>query len=184
MQAVRRVSSEVLVCASVGLPWPWPSMPVERSDRTDFWVGDLTKDEAEKLLELHGQEDRKDEFLDACPYAALFALFCRETHPALSGQPLNPLGGYKAMDLASTCQRYAKVGEEALQAKKADMDKKARKEVLRFKDQCKIAGDTGKEILEELLANRQAGKGADELCTPLHLRRMWRCGSASGVITP
>eukprot|EP00439_Symbiodinium_sp_Y106_P081215 s2769_g20.t1 len=157
-------------------------------------------DEAEKLLELHGQEDRKDEFLDACPYAALFALFCRETHPALSGQPLNPLGGYKAMDLASTCQRCAKVGEEALQAKKADMDKKARKEalqakkadmdkkarkeVLRFKDQCKIAGDTGKEILEELLANRQAGKGADELCTPLHLRRMWRCGSASGVITP
>ena len=135
----------------------------ERQD--NFWVGDLTKDEAEKLLELHGQEDRKDEFLDACPYAALFALFCRETHHALSGQPLNPLGGYNAMDLVRTCQRYAKVGEEALQAKKADMDKKARKEVLRFKDQCKIAGDTGKEILGELLANRQAGQGADELCT-------------------
>eukprot|EP00439_Symbiodinium_sp_Y106_P009525 s12819_g1.t1 len=113
-------------------------MDTERQD--NFWVGDLTKDEAEKLLELHGQEDRKDEFLDAC--------------------------GYNAMDLVRTCQRYAEVGEEALQAKKADMDKKARKEVLRFKDQCKIAGDTGKEILAELLANRQAGKGADELCTP------------------
>ena len=46
------------------------------------------------------------------------------------------------------------------------MEKKARKEVLRFKDQCKIDGEeTGKKILTELLANKKAGKGAGELCT-------------------
>ena len=135
----------------------------ERQD--NFWVGDLTEDEAKELLNLHGHKDKTDEFLEACPLAALFALFCRETHPALSGQPLNLLGGYKALDLVRTCQRYAAVGEQALKAKKERMEKRARKEVRRFREECKIAGDTGKEILEELLANRQAGKGADELCT-------------------
>ena len=41
----------------------------------------------------------------------------------------------------------------------------ARKEVLRFKEQCKINGEkTGEEILQELLANKKAGKGAGELC--------------------
>ena len=54
----------------------------------NFWVGDLTEDEAKELLNLHGHKDKTDEFLEACPLAALFALFCRETHPALSGQPL------------------------------------------------------------------------------------------------
>ena len=58
----------------------------ERQD--NFWVGDLTEDEAKELLNLHGHKDKTDEFLEACPLAALFALFCRETHPALSGQPL------------------------------------------------------------------------------------------------
>ena len=62
------------------------------------------------------------------------------------------------MDLVDACKI-------SVEAKKAEMDKKARKEVRRFKEECKIAGDTGKEILEELLANRKAGKGADELCT-------------------
>ena len=131
----------------------------------NFWVGDLTEDEAEKLLTLHGHKDKKDEFLEACPLAALFALFCRETHPAMSGQPLNPSGGYNALDLVRTCQRYAAVGEQALKAKNEWMEKRAREEVQVFKDQCKVAGDTGKEILKELLANWQAGKGADRLCT-------------------
>ena len=58
----------------------------ERQD--NFWVGDLTEDEAEKLLTLHGHMDKTDEFLNACSLAAVFALFCREMHPALSGQPL------------------------------------------------------------------------------------------------
>ena len=52
------------------------------------WVSDLTKDEAKELLNLHGHKDKTHEFLEECPLAALFALFCRETHPALSGQPL------------------------------------------------------------------------------------------------
>ena len=117
------------------------------------------------MLNLHGHKDKTDEFLEACPLAALFALFCRETHPAMSGQPLNPSGGYNALDLVRTCQRYAAVGEQALKAKNERMEKRAREEVQVFRDQCKVAGDTGKEILKELLANRQAGKGADRLCT-------------------
>jgi len=74
-----------------------------------------------------------------------------------------PSGGYRALDLDLACGDYE--GPATLAAKKAEMEKDARKEVLRFKDQCKIAGDTGKEILQKLLDNRQAGKGADELCT-------------------
>ena len=67
------------------------------------------------------------------------------------------------------------VGEQALKAKNERMEKRAREKVQVFKDQCKVAGDTGKEILKELLANRQAGKGAS--------RRMWRCGSTRSVVT-
>ena len=45
------------------------------------------------------------------------------------------------------------------------MEEMARKEVLRFKEQCKINGEkTGEKILQELLANKKAGKGAGELC--------------------
>ena len=45
------------------------------------------------------------------------------------------------------------------------MEKRAREEVLRFKDKCKIDGEkTGEEILQELLANKKAGKGAGGLC--------------------
>ena len=45
------------------------------------------------------------------------------------------------------------------------MEERARKEVLRFKEQCKINGEeTGERILQELLANKKAGKGAGELC--------------------
>ena len=71
-------------------------MPVDRSVRRTIWVDDLTKDEAEELLKLHGHMDKTDEFLDACSLAALFVLSCRKTHPALSGQPLAVLsGGYR-----------------------------------------------------------------------------------------
>ncbi|CAE7335326.1 unnamed protein product [Symbiodinium sp. CCMP2592] len=155
------VSSEVIVCASsVAMALTFDAGGEERQE--NFWVGDLTKDEAQKLLGLHGQEDRKDEFLDACPCAALFALFCRETHHALSGQPLNPLGGYRAMDLASTCERYAKVGAQALKAKKADMKKNAYNDVEIFLRDCKfqtVDGITtaGKNILNALLSQKSAG---------------------------
>ena len=136
----------------------------ERQD--NFWVGDLTEDEAKELLNLHGHKDKADEFLEACPLAALFALFCRETHPVLSGQPLNPSGGYNALDLVRTCERYAKVGEEALQAKKAERDKRARDEV-QVPSRTNARSSTvdgitpaGENILKELLAaTGKAGKG-------------------------
>ena len=76
-----------------------------------------------------------------------------------------------------TCERYAGVGEEALQAKKAEMEEMAQKEVQRFKDQCRIGGDTGQEILQKLVDNRKAGigQGADELCTAASPKKvaMW-----------
>ena len=55
------------------------------------------------------------------------------------------------------------------------MEKRASEEVQVFKYQCKIDGDTGKDILKELLANRKAGKGAARLCTPASPKKvaMW-----------
>mmetsp|Transcript_22920 Transcript_22920/g.47148 ORF Transcript_22920/g.47148 Transcript_22920/m.47148 type:complete len:439 (-) Transcript_22920:18-1334(-) len=130
--------AHVIVCASsAAMAIAFDAGGAERQD--NFWVGDLTEDEAKELLNLHGHKDKTDEFLEAC--------------------------GYKALDLVHTCQRYAAVGEQALKAKNERMEKRAREEVQVFKDQCKVAGDTGKEILKELLANWQAGKGADRLCT-------------------
>jgi len=76
--------------------------------------------------------------------------------------------GFNAMDLVEACKI-------SVEAKKAEMEQKAREEVQVFKDQCKIAGDTGEEILERLLANRQAGKGAGRLCTAASPKKvaMW-----------
>ena len=58
------------------------------------------------------------------------------------------------------------------------MGERARKEVLCFKDQCKIVGGaTGKDIQKTWVANRKAGngQGADELCTSASPRKaaMW-----------
>ena len=36
---------------------------------------------------------------------------------AVQDSSLNLLGGYKALDLVRTCQRYAAVGEQAVKAK-------------------------------------------------------------------
>ena len=72
MQAVRRVSSEVIVCASsAAMAIAFDAGGEERQN--NYWVGDLTKKEAEDLLALHGHEDKTDAFLDACSLAALFA---------------------------------------------------------------------------------------------------------------
>ncbi|OLP87269.1 hypothetical protein AK812_SmicGene31522, partial [Symbiodinium microadriaticum] len=71
-------------------------------------------------------------------------------------------GGYKAMDLVRTCQRYAVDAKQAPKAQKADMEKRARKEVIQgsVQDRC---GNTGKDTLKKLVANRKAGieKGAE-----------------------
>ena len=63
-----------------------------------------------------------------------------------------------------TCERYAEVGEEALQAKKADMEEMACEDVETFLRDCKfktVDGITpaGANILKALLQNR-AGGGA------------------------
>ena len=59
------------------------------------------------------------------------------------------------------------LGSRAVQAEKAQMENTARDEVLVFKNQSRIGGGTGEQILKELLAHRSAGngKGAGRLCT-------------------
>ncbi|OLP95034.1 hypothetical protein AK812_SmicGene22840 [Symbiodinium microadriaticum] len=131
-----KAAAHVIVCASsAAMAMAFDAGGEQR--QKNYWVEDFTDDEAKEFLALRGHREDWEQFVQAC--------------------------GYRALDLDLTCGDYE--GPATLAAKKEEMDKKARKEVLRFKDQCKIAGDTGKEILEELLANRQAGKGADELCT-------------------
>jgi len=47
----------------------------------NYWVEDPTDDEAKeskKLLALHGHREDWKQFVKACVWAALFALFCRE----------------------------------------------------------------------------------------------------------
>jgi len=130
--------AHVIVCASsAAMAIAFDAGGAERQD--NFWVGDLTEDEAKELLNLHGHKDKADEFLEAC--------------------------GYNALDLVRTCERYAKVGEEALQAKKAERDKRARDEVETFWEECKfktVDGITpaGENILKALL-QVNAGKVAD-----------------------
>ena len=40
-----------------------------RERQRDFWVQDLTKDEATELLTKHGHGDKAKDFLDACALA-------------------------------------------------------------------------------------------------------------------
>ena len=65
-----RVSSEVIVCASsAAMAIAFDAGGAERQD--NFWVGDLTEDEAKELLNLHGHKDKTDEFLEACPLSCI-----------------------------------------------------------------------------------------------------------------
>ena len=60
--------------------------------QVNYWVDDLTEDEAKDLLTLHGHKDKTKEFLAACSLGCIFLALCfRETHPAPSGQPLASL---------------------------------------------------------------------------------------------
>ena len=40
--------------------------------QVNYWVDDLTEDEAEELLKIYGRQDKTKEFLVACPLAAFF----------------------------------------------------------------------------------------------------------------
>ena len=64
MQAVRRVSSEVIVCASsAAMAMAFDAGGEERQN--NYWVGDLTKKEAEDLLALGTRAGR---LLDHAPW--------------------------------------------------------------------------------------------------------------------
>lgn len=67
-----------------------------------------------------------------------------------------------------TCERYAEVGEEALQAKKAEMEETAYEDVETFLRDCEfktVRGITpaGANILKALLQNRAGGGAAGKL---------------------
>ena len=67
--------AEVIVCASSAAM----AMAFDaggRSRQQSIWVADLTEEDAGELLTRHGHADKKDEFLDACPLAALFDVVC------------------------------------------------------------------------------------------------------------
>ena len=70
---------------------------------------------------------------------------------------------------------YVQDGEKGLKAEKAWQEKGARREVLWFKEECKIDGNTGEDILQDLLVMRKNGKGSSQLCAsafPMDLA-MW-----------
>ena len=67
-----------------------------------------------------------------------------------------------------TCERYAEVGEEALQAKKAEMEETAYEDVETFLRDCEfktVSGITpaGANILKALLQNRAGGGAVGKL---------------------
>ena len=106
-----------------------------RERQEDFWVPDLTEEEATELVTKHGHGDNAKKFLDAC--------------------------GYRALDLVRACERY--VDQASLQKKKAQMEKRAMTEVVRFLA-CKIQTTdglicAGEKILTALKQNRLQGDG-------------------------
>ena len=113
MQAVRRVSSEVIVCASsAAMAMAADEAHTITSEAKQY--GDLTEKEAEALLTLHEHHNDCKRFVDACPLDALFAF--RLQVPCLSLSWCS--GGLNALDLVEACERYAVDGQQALKAKK------------------------------------------------------------------
>ena len=71
-----------------------------------------------------------------------------------------PSGGYRALDLVRTCEKYR--GPETLAAKKEEMEAKAREEVKLFLTDCKMktldgVTPAGANILNALLQDRRDG---------------------------
>eukprot|EP00439_Symbiodinium_sp_Y106_P028480 s7498_g3.t1 len=100
----------------------------------NYWVEDLSDDEAKEFLALRGHREDWEQFVQAC--------------------------GYRALDLHLTCGDYE--GPATLPAKKEEMKEKARDEVLLFLDECEMKtldGVTraGANILNALVQDRRAG---------------------------
>ena len=102
-------------------------------------MDELTEDETEELLKIHGHQDKTKEFLVACPLGAFFCfvLFVRRILLRV-GSPSHPFRRLQRAGSGLTCQRCAEVGQKALDAKKAEMEKRTFEEVQVFKYQCKI----------------------------------------------
>ena len=118
----------------------------------DFWVQDLTEQEATELLRKHGHGDKAKDFLDACalaqPWRCLSLSLCQR-------------GGYRALDLVDACERY--VNQASLQEKKAQMEETAGDEV-RLLSEFKIQTTdgivpVGQNILTALKQNLLQGDG-------------------------
>ena len=145
--------AEVIVCASsAAMALTFDAGGDQRQE--NYWVEDLTEQEAQELLTLRRQTDWQ-QFVAACSLAALFALFCHEGPCAALVECLS--GGYNALDLVRTCEKYR--GPGTLAAKKAEMKERAWEEVQVFKEQCKVDGQTGEQILRSLLNNRDGSNG-------------------------
>ena len=86
-----------------------------------------------------------------------------------------------ALELVDACDRYAKDG--ALVAKKAEMEGRARVEVQRFRNQCKVDGPTPSPEEAATTGTPTMAKG-QKSSAPLHFRKMWRCGSVRKIVTP
>ncbi|CAE7890966.1 unnamed protein product, partial [Symbiodinium necroappetens] len=101
----------------------------------NFWVADLTENEAETMLGLYGYKNDWKSFTSAC--------------------------GFNALELVEACEQYNEAGQggpATLAAKRA----KAREEVLRFLNGCKMKTlggvvPAGANILNALVQDRRAG---------------------------
>ena len=92
------------------------------------------------------------------PASGLHCLLCFvERGPALHWLEC-PSGGYCALDLVRTCEKYK--GPETLADKEEEMESKAREEVLRFLENCDINNTpAGSKILKALMTDRNSGSG-------------------------
>ncbi|CAE7771434.1 unnamed protein product, partial [Symbiodinium necroappetens] len=91
--------AHVIVCASsAAMAIAFDAGGEQRQE--NYWVEDLTVDEAKELLALHGHREDWEQFVNAC--------------------------GYRALDLVRTCEKYK--GPATLAAKKEEMEEKAREE--------------------------------------------------------
>mmetsp|Transcript_25099 Transcript_25099/g.58184 ORF Transcript_25099/g.58184 Transcript_25099/m.58184 type:complete len:429 (-) Transcript_25099:71-1357(-) len=128
-------AAHVIVCASsAGTAMTFDAGGAER--QVNFWVEDLTEQEAQEMLKLKGHAEDWKQFTAAC--------------------------GLNALDLTIACREYT--GPNFLETMRRKKEAKARDEVLTFYKDCKVQNaetfaPVGRYILEALLANRKSGDG-------------------------
>jgi len=129
-------AAHVIVCASsAGTAMTFDAGGAER--QVNFWVEDLTEQEAQEMLKLKGHAEDWKQFTAAC--------------------------GLNALDLTIACREYT--GPNFLETMRLEKKHTAYKEVQRFDKDCilqtnvvKVA-PVGSDILKALLANRKGGDG-------------------------